>query len=227
MLRCYSRKILVDLQLYSCKVPTLFLQIYNLILKVSTFSPQRGPKPPLYNTALPPHFKIEALYVTPSLHFHVNRDCFHSVVVWSHMFENTKQIFLHFWVKCHHVNGVSDDPVWNSNRGFQKGQKGWSEAFKGTDVSPLPAMWVCTVGSCDWLSAETQWSLTSCSWEFWPMAAGNKDAKPRGFTDVSILTETVSMEMGESGLGVNEASSAGRQNMMSQSCWLSWSWNHW
>lgn len=49
------------------------------------------------------------------------------------------------------------------------------------------------------------------------MAAGNKDARLRGFTDVSILTETVSMEMGESGLGVNEASSAGRQNMMSQS----------
>lgn len=81
------------------------------------------------------------------------------------------------------------------------------------DSSPVPAMWVQTAGSSDRLSAENQWSLTSCSWEFRPMAAG-----PLGRTDVSSLTEMVSMATGDSGSGVGEVA-AGKEKMMSLPRW--------
>lgn len=48
------------------------------------------------------------------------------------------------------------------------------------------------------------------------MAAGDEDAGPLGRTDVSSLTEMVSLVTGDSGLGVCEAA-AGKQKMMSLS----------
>lgn len=52
------------------------------------------------------------------------------------------------------------------------------------------------------------------------MAAGDVDAAPRDRTDVSSLTEIVSLVMGDSGSGVDEAASAvaaaGKERLMSQ-----------
>lgn len=49
------------------------------------------------------------------------------------------------------------------------------------------------------------------------MAAGDEDAGPLGRTDVSSLTEMVSLVTGESGSGVGEAAAAGTRKMMSLS----------
>ena len=50
------------------------------------------------------------------------------------------------------------------------------------------------------------------------MAAGDEDEGPLGCTDVSSLTEMVSLVTGDSGSGVGEAdAAAGKQNMMSLS----------
>lgn len=76
-------------------------------------------------------------------------------------------------------------------------------------------MWVHTVGSSDRSSAENQWSLTSCSWEFKPMADADEVVGPLGRMDVNSLTEMVSMATGESGSQVGDAAAAGRQKMIS------------
>lgn len=58
------------------------------------------------------------------------------------------------------------------------------------------------------------------------MAAGDEEAGPLGRTDVSSLTEMVSLVTGDSGSGLGEeaAAAAGKQKMMSLSqwhhCWL-------
>lgn len=50
------------------------------------------------------------------------------------------------------------------------------------------------------------------------MAAGEEDAEPLGRTDVSSLTEMVSLVTGDSGSGVGEAAAAaGKKKMMSLS----------
>lgn len=50
------------------------------------------------------------------------------------------------------------------------------------------------------------------------MAAGDEDAGPLGRTDVSSLTEMVSLVTGDSGSGVCETAAAtGKQKMMSPS----------
>lgn len=69
----------------------------------------------------------------------------------------------------------------------------------------LPAMWANTVWSSVRLCAENQWSLTSCSWELRPTTAGEELLRSAGRTDVSSVTEIVSMVTGDSGSGVGEA----------------------
>lgn len=49
------------------------------------------------------------------------------------------------------------------------------------------------------------------------MAADDEDAVPLGRTDVSNLTEMVSLVTEESGSGVGDAAAAGRQRMTSLS----------
>lgn len=55
------------------------------------------------------------------------------------------------------------------------------------------------------------------------MTAGDGGAGPLGRTDVSSLTEMVSLAMGDSGSGVGEAAAAGKQKMMS----LFWRQQRW
>lgn len=49
------------------------------------------------------------------------------------------------------------------------------------------------------------------------MGAGDEDAGPLGRTDVSSLTEMVSLATGASGAGAGEAAAARKQKMMSLS----------
>lgn len=75
----------------------------------------------------------------------------------------------------------------------------------------LPAMCVHAAQSSVRLSAENQWSLTSCSWVFRPMAGGADDAGSPGRTVVRSLTEMVSLATGDTG----SAAAAGKRKNVS------------